>query len=155
MGEVLGTAAAGRSRLHLEARMSMRYLERGIEASVSELLSPGANLMLDPVGTLAFREARAAGAVEAGPESQPGTFTPRSFRDAVHAHSGGAGTATWTPGEVDLFRLAASGSPMDTLFLASPLLQGDVREEEFEEDEIVLAQVLDELLDLEELLDIS
>jgi len=155
MGEALGTVAPGRSRLHLEARMSKRYIERGIEASVSEILTPGANLMLDPTGKLVFREARAAGTVEVGPAADSGTFTPRSFRDTVHAHSGGAAPPAWNLGEVELFRLTASGNPIDTIFIASSHLDGDVREEELATDEIVMAQIMDELLDLEGLTDIS
>jgi hypothetical protein len=155
MGEALGTAGTGQSRLHFEARVSKRYLERGHEASVSEILTPGANLMLDPTGKLVYREARSAGGVDVGPAVPSGTFTPRSFRDTVRAHSGGAVPAAWEEGAVDLFRLASSGAPMGTIFLANAYLDDDARERELETDDVVMAQVLDELLDLEELTDIS
>ncbi len=56
-GQILGAAVGGDSgRLHFEARITQRYLEASIEPSVAEVLSPSANLFLDPLGLLSSYE---------------------------------------------------------------------------------------------------
>ncbi len=109
--------------LHLEARLARSYAERGAEPAVADILSSGANLLLDPVAAVVEAESRR------GREAADEAPTMPSFDRA------------------DLFLLEDPDLPVGVLFLAAGIDRAEPLI--IDPDEPLLAQFLGE--DLEDL----